>query len=74
MPIATVNRIVFVNLQSVSKFGTVRQPIAVWHIFFHNTNKFCTFLLGREIADSHKMTDIAVLFRKSITNGKHPLE
>jgi len=33
MPIANVNRM----------------PIAVWHIFFHNSNKFCRFLLGKEI-------------------------
>ena len=36
MPIANVKRFLFVNLQSVSQFGTICQPIAVWHIFFHN--------------------------------------
>jgi len=30
MPVVNVNRIVFVNLQSFSQFGTTRQPIAVW--------------------------------------------
>ena len=30
MPIANVNRIVFVNEQSVNQFGTICQPIVVW--------------------------------------------
>ena len=54
--------------------GTTPQPIAFWHIFFHNKNKFRTFLFGREITDSHRMMDSAVLFHKSITTGKHQLE
>jgi len=33
MPIANVNRIVFVNNQSVSQFCTTRQPISVWRRF-----------------------------------------
>ena len=37
MPIANVNRIVFVNYHSVSQFDTNRQPIAVWYIYFHST-------------------------------------
>ena len=37
MPIADVNRIAFVNKQSISQFVTSRQPFADWHIFFHNT-------------------------------------
>jgi len=74
MPMANVNRSDFLNLQSLSQFGTIRQPIAVWHIFFYITNKFCTFLLGREIADSYKMTDSAVLFHKPIATGKNLLE
>ena len=74
MPIANVNRIVFVNLKSISQFGTIRQPITVWHLFFHNTNKFCTFLLGQEIANLQSMMDSAVLFRKPTATGKNPLE
>ena len=74
MPVANVNWIVFVNQQSVGQFGTTRQPIAVWHIFFHNTNKLRTFLLGQEIANLHRMTDSTALFRKPISTGKHPLE
>ena len=74
MPIENVNRIVLVNKQSVSKFGTSRQPFAVWHIFFHNSYKFRTFLLGGEITNLHRLTDIAVFFRKPITTGKHPVE
>ena len=74
MPIANVNRNVFVNLHSINKFVTTRQPIADWHIFLQNTYKFRKFLLGREIADSHRLMDSAVLFRKHITTGKHPVE
>ena len=74
MPIAYVNRIVFVNKQSVCKFGTTHQPIEDWHIFFHNTYTFCTFLLGRDITNWNRMTDSAVVFRKLITTGKHPLD
>ena len=70
-PIANVNRIVFVNLHSISQFVTTRQPFADWHIFFLNTYKVCTFLLGREIADLRRLTDSAVFFRKAITTGKH---
>ena len=50
-----------------------RKP-ADWHIFFHNTYKFCTFLLGQEIANSHRLTGSAVLFHKPITTGKHLVE
>jgi len=74
VPIANVNRIVFVNLHSVSQFVTTRQPIADWHIFFHNTYKFRTFQLGRKITDSHMLMDSAVLFSKPIKMGKHPVE
>ena len=74
MPIANVNRIVFVNLHLVSQFVTTHQPIADLHIFFHNSYKFHTFLLDREIADWHRMMDGSVLFCKPITTGKHPLE
>ena len=75
MPIANENRIVFVNLHSVSQFVTTRQPIAVWHIFFHNTNKSRTFLLGREIADSHRLTDSAIIsVILLIKKGNHPVE
>ena len=70
MPIANVNMIVFVNYKSVSKFLTTIQLIADWHIFFHNVYKFRTFLLGWEIAESHRLTDSAVLFHKPITTGK----
>ena len=74
MPIAHVNRIVFVNLHSVSQFLITHQPNADWHIFFHNTYKFHTFLLGREIDYLHRLTDSAVLFRNPITTGKHLVE
>ena len=74
MPMANVNRIVFVNLHSASQFVTTRQSIVDWHIFFHNTYKFRTFLLAWVIADSHRLTDSAVLFRKPITRREHPLE
>ena len=61
MPIAHVNRIVFVNLHSVSQFVTTRQPFADWlGIYSFIIHKFRTFLLGREIADSHRLTDRAV--------------
>ena len=53
---------------------TIRQPIAVWHIFFHNSYKFDRFLLGWEISNWNRMTDSAVVFRKPITMGKHHLE
>ena len=45
--------------QSIQNEGYVWS--AVWHIFFHHSNKFCTFLLGREITDSHRVTDSAQL-------------
>ena len=60
IPIANVNRIVSVNLHSVSQFVTTPQPIADWKIFFHNTYKFRTFLLGWEIANLHRLMDSAV--------------
>jgi len=53
---------------------TIRQPIAVWHVFFHNLYKFGRFLLGRDIANWNRMMDSAVVFRKPITMGKHHLE
>ena len=46
-----------------------KKPIAVWHIFFHNSYKFGRFLLGQNIADCNRMTDSAVVFRKPITTG-----
>ena len=57
---------------------TIRQQISFypppsnWHTFFHNTYKFHTFWLGWEIANSHRLTDSAVSFRKPFTTGKHP--
>ena len=71
MPIGNVNRIAFVNLHSISQFVTTRKPIADWPIFFHNTYQFRTFILGRKIADLHRLTDSAVLFHRPITAGKH---
>ena len=53
---------------------TIRQPIAVWHIFFHNSYKFGRFLLEQDISDWNRMTDSSVVFRKPITMGKHHLE
>ena len=74
IPTANVNRIVFVNKQSVSQFCTNCLPVAVWHIFFHNSYKFGRFLLGQEITDWNRMTDSAVVFRKPISMGKQPVE
>ena len=82
MPIANVNRIVFVRKLTIRQpictirqpFCTIRQPIAVWHIVFHNSYKFGRFLLGWDITDWNRMTDSAVVFRKPITTGEHPLE
>jgi len=48
-------------LLTLTHFGTTRQPIAVWHIFFHKTYKFFTFLLCLEITDLHRLTDIAAI-------------
>ena len=72
MPIANVNRIVFVTIRQ--PICTIRQPIAVWHIFFHNSYKSGRLLLGRDITDWNSMTDSAVVFGKPITTGEHPLE
>ena len=81
MPIANVNRIVFLKLTIrqpictiLQPICTIRQPIAVWHIFFHYSYKFGRFILGRYIPDWNRMTDSAVVFRKPITMGKHYLE
>ena len=56
---------------------TIHQPI--WHnrqaycglaLFFHQTYKIRTFLLGREIADSHRLMDRAVsLLQRPLSNG-----
>ena len=61
MSLANLNRIVIVNLHSVSQVVTTRQPIAVWHIFIIHTYKFWTFLMGQEITDSDRLTDSAVI-------------
>ena len=53
---------------------TIRQPIAVWHKFFHNSYTFGRFLLEQDIANWNRMTDSAVVFRKPISTGEHLLE
>ena len=72
MPIANVN--CFCKLTIRQPICTIQQHIAVWHIFFHNSYKFGRFLLGRDITDWNRMADSAVVFRKPITTGEHPLE
>jgi len=47
-PIAYVNRIVFVNLHSVSQFVTTRQPIADWRLFAVHQG-FFFFLSGENL-------------------------
>ena len=74
MPIANVNRIVFVNNPSTNfalpanllRFGK--------YSFIIHRYKFGRFLLGWDITDWNRMTDSAVVFRKPITKGEHPLE
>ena len=72
MPIANVNRIVRVNNPSAN-FHYSPAKCGLAYMFFHNSNKFYRFLLGREITNLHRMTDSAVLFHKPITTGEKPI-
>ena len=81
MPVANVNRIVFVNEQSVSQFALSVSQFALSasllrfgiYSFIIHIN-LADFYWGRDITDWNRMTDSAVVFRRPITTGEHTLE
>ena len=66
MPIANVNRIVFLNLHSVCQFLLTRQPIADWSLFAVNLVQYdFSWLAGRKPIQFRQFTTAQVLHHLS---------